>query len=209
MLMTVMFLVLLILVGGFVVDLGRAWIAREHLQTAVDAASLAGAKGGIAKKYVEVSVIPGWCTTCCDEYGCYCCCNFAPSPVRRSGEENYILGQGGWAWSICDLGPWLEERWIEFSQSGQGVVEQVLKANWTNPLPVRSRITTYDEYSPYYPSVVVSAEAKVETTLAKIVGIEEIPVRVFSQAAVYYTDVHGGWEYGRSASPEMVPSEEV
>ena len=88
MLMTAMFLVLMIILGGFALDLGRAWIAREQLQTAVDAASLAGAKGGIAKKYVEVSVIPGWCETCCGEDSCWCCCAHAPSPVRQIGRAH-------------------------------------------------------------------------------------------------------------------------
>lgn len=118
-----------------------------------------------------------------------------------------MLGQRGWMYNFCDNGPWLEERWIQFDPGGESVVNDVLAANWRNP--VKSRVTTYDEYSPYYPSVVVSAEAKVDTTLGKMFGMNDIDVKVFSQAAVSYIDVHGGWEYGRSTPPDTIPPGEV
>ena len=66
-LLTCLILVCLLLLAGVGVDLARAWVAREDLQTAVDAAALAGSRS--AERYVKITVGYGHCNTCCDEEG--------------------------------------------------------------------------------------------------------------------------------------------
>lgn len=207
-LMTVLLMTVLLLMAGLVSDFARAWVAREQLQTAVDAAALSGARNGV--RYVTVTVQRGHeeCETSCDEWGCYTSCWCEDDGIEEtSGTEKYILEQGGWEENHCDSLLGTEERWIVFPYNTYSVADGMLDANWPDLLSGDNGQKDYADISeyesgPYYPSVAARAGGRVETTFLKITGIEDLPVSRCGQAGTFYEVISNGWRLGRNAAPK-------
>ena len=203
-LMTCLVIAAFLLLAGALTDLARAWVAREDLQTAVDAAALAGAAGTEGRtRYVEITVGYGHCETCCDEDSCWCCCQCDP-PVTLRGTEKYLVEQGGWRrGTCCDRFLGTEERWIRYPADTRQVAEEILNINWPDLLEEKkwSDVTVYPDYNPYGPSVRARTQGSLSTVLLKLAGIDEIsPVRC-GQSGTFYDVVRDGWFLGRNRPP--------
>lgn len=204
-LMTVLLMVVLLLMAGLAVDFTRAWVAGEQLQTAVDAASLAGARH--AERYVTVTVWRGheeW-TDCCNEEDCWPCPYCVQDDVvDLTGQEKYLVDRWGWMNHWCDIFMGIRNRWLVFPPDTESVAAGIFDANWPDLLSEggaeRPQVHR-DKNSDYYPSVVVRASGSVETTLLRQMGMDDLPVRRCGQAGAFYSVIKDGWELGKSAAP--------
>jgi hypothetical protein len=207
-LMTCLVLVAILLLAGIGTDLARAWVAREDLQTAADAAALAGSRSG--ERYVKITVRYGHCNYCCNKDGeCSCCCE-CEWPETLTGKEKYLIDNGGWRkGTCCDSFLGIEDRWIEYPAETYDIADSILGSNWPQLMQsggggeeVSSDITIYDRQDPFGPSARVRASGAIKTTLLKLAGIEEISTNRCGQAATFYEIVSGGWLQGRNAPPQ-------
>lgn len=198
-LMTVMFLTVVLALAGLATDFARLHVAREDMYTAVDAAALAGSVPSCtdgAVRYIEIAVQPGWCETCCDEDSCWCCCRHEQSVVFRSGPERYrssLTGQ-------CDIDLGIFERQVKYAGGTERVVRETLSTNWPGLIrrSGRPRVEIHPGVSPY---VAVEAYGEMDTGFLRVVGIDKLETRRYSQAATFYERVAGGVFQGRNTPP--------
>ncbi|MDK2816266.1 MAG: hypothetical protein PWR22_895 [Moorella sp. (in: firmicutes)] len=205
-LMTVMIIALLLLLAGLATDFARLYVAREELQTAVDAAALAGSRQGV--RYVTITVGYGHCETCCGLDGCSCCCVCDP-PVTLTGAEKKLVEEGGWRrGTCCDRFLGYEDRWIEYPANTTAVASSILNLNWPRFMSpeyggskLDSKIDVYSS-GPYYPSVVARAAGMIKTTFLKLAGIQEINSSRCGQAGTFYSVIRNGWLLGKNSAPQ-------
>lgn len=197
-LLTVLVMSFLLIMAGIGADLARVWVAREDMQAAVDAASLAGARNAV--RYVTVSVLPGHLE--CDEDSCYCVSD--PPIVDRSGTERYMIEQGGWG-DECDDYMGIRHRWLRYPSDTQEIAEGVLEANWPSLLTpsaggsrAGAQVKVYGtEGDPHYPSVQAKGEGSIKPVLLKLAGISDLTVKQCGQSSSFYNRVVEGIVYGR------------
>lgn len=202
-LFTVLTVSVLILFAGLTTDFARLWVAREDLQTAVDAAALAGA--GEAQRYVKITVQPGWYE--CDEDGCWC---VHGSSHSTTGKERQLIDQGGWRRHPCDRFHGIERRWIEYPSSTGTVAMQTLDLNWPRFLsPEAGGAVTNKEVKIYQdgPQVRVQAAGTMDTTLLRVAGISSLSTAKCGQTLTFYELIEGGIRSGRNPPAADVCSE--
>lgn len=197
--MTVMLLVVVLALAGLATDFARLHAAREDMYTVVDAAALAGSVPGRtdgAVRYVRIVVQPGWCETCCNDDGCWCCCKREQTVVYRSGPEHRRNSLTG----ACERDLGIVSRWVEHGGQTEKTVREVLDANWPGLVSRvgQPRVEIRAGTSPY---VKVEAGGEMETGFLRAVGIEKLEARRCSQAATFYERVIGGVFQGRNPPP--------
>lgn len=115
----------LLLFAGLALDFGRGHLLRAQLQTAVDAAALAGALQAVPMAELQVSRWVAETEECTDPitrkpYRCVSWSN--ASPVTVSGAERYLIRQGGWRTATAGDCSWpyrcsptysVERRWLQ------------------------------------------------------------------------------------------------
>lgn len=198
-LFTVLTVSVLLLFAGLATDFARLWVAREDLQTAVDAAALAGA--GEGQRHVKITVGQGdWVCHTSDDGTVSCSCE--PRPSRTMvGTERQLIEQGGWRRHRCDYFLGIERRWIEYPPSTGTVALQTLDANWPRFLsPEAGGAATNKEVAVYPsgPQVRVRAAGAMDTTFLKIANIESLATAKCGQALTFYERIVGGWRLGRN-----------
>jgi len=208
-LITCIVIVVLLLLAGAATDLARAWTAREDLQTAVDSAALAGSRSAV--RHVTITVGYGHCNTCCDEDKCWCCCECDP-PQTLTGTEKHLIEEGGWKrGTCCDRFLGIEKRGIEYPPETVDNSNTVLDLNWPKLMTPdgggnknQSDVTVYDDfrYSPYGPSVRVTALGNIKTALLKLAGIKEVPSHRCGQSTSFYDVIRNGWFTGKNNPPD-------
>ncbi|KJS10672.1 MAG: hypothetical protein VR67_17470 [Peptococcaceae bacterium BRH_c8a] len=211
MLMTVILLVMLLVLAGIGADLARWYVANEQNQTAVDAASLAGALSG--ERYVTIEVqyahTEKRCSTRADgTKRCRTVCISDP-PVTRTGKEKTLVDEGGWRRGTCrDRFLGFRERWIEFPGDTESIASavfsynrpQLLKSSHGGQLD-NTQFNAYDN-GRYAPSVVAQSEGKLDTFLLHLIGIKNLPVGNCGQSSTFYEVISGGVNQSRNGAPE-------
>jgi hypothetical protein len=195
------------LFAGLAVDIARAWVAREELKTAVEAASLAGALNG--EKHVELTVRRAHQECSVDEDGRTHCRCVTDGIITVRGTEEELIDEKGWRRSSCDKLLGYENRWIEYPSDTKSLTETVLDLNWPGLMSAggggtrgSSTVDVYGSSSEYGPSVVVEADGAVKTTFLNIIGIEDIPLVRKWQSITFYDVIQNGWSLGRNTLPE-------
>ncbi|WP_031516872.1 Tad domain-containing protein [Desulfofalx alkaliphila] len=198
-----------------VTDFGRANIAKEKLQVASDAASLAGAKS--VDRYVRLEIDPGSRkSSCCDESGCSPCCVDCGDPFTVVGKEADLLDNNGWQNYCCSCGcngMKILDRWVNYKNNGADVymaANTLFEINRPKEMDISTGgsafITVNASYlrdtnrgNPYYPSVIVRAQGKVKTvmmdvfkTIAPDTDFSYIETSTCSQGRTYYRDLSTG-----------------
>ena len=212
------FVAILLLVAT--VDFGRYSVSREKLQTASDAASLAGAKSVDRMVTLEINV--GDFVDCCPtKDGCSPCCRrCSPNVVTVTGKESDLLDNNGWKSYCCSCGcegMRIVDRWVNYTNRGSDAVSAARSFFELNRPPEMeianggsasaSIETTYlsetRRNSPLYPSVFVRTEAKISTLMMGIfnaiapeMDASEMNMSTCSQGRTYYRDVNNGrWRH--------------
>ncbi|WP_128739131.1 pilus assembly protein TadG-related protein [Desulfocucumis palustris] len=199
-LMAVLLVSILLIMAGVATDLARAWVAREDLQAAIEAASLAGARN--AKRYVTVTVEPGHKECSTDEDGHTSCWCVSEPIVDRSGNEVHMIDEDGWRHNECDNYLGIRKRWLEYPNDTAEIMQGVFDVNRPSLLEEDGEITSErikinDSASDEaYPSVTVRAGGSVNTFLLKLAGIDELEFNRCSQSASYYDKIVEGKIYG-------------
>lgn len=202
-LLTVLLLTMLLVLAGIGADLARMWVAREQAQTAVDAASLAGALN--AERYVTVRVEKGYYDYWTDSDGHTHKKCATSGTVNRSGLEEYMIKERGWKHHPCDKYIGIHDRWVEYPANTEQISRQLLKINYPSLIdePVEEEIKVFrQEGNKYYPSVVSQLRGKIHTTFLKVAGIDELKLDSDSQSTTFYEVIRDGWIYGRNPAPE-------
>ena len=213
------FVAILLLVA--VVDFGRYSVAKEKLQTAGDAASLAGAKSVDRMVRLEISRGSNWGSCCSEEGGCRRCCRrCSPAVVEVTGKEVDLLDHQGWQSYCCSCGcagMRIVDRWVNYTNNGTDAVSAARSFFELNRPPEMeainggavtaeidaSYLSETRRASPLYPSVFVRAEARISTlmmgifnTIAPDLDTAEMHMSTCSQGRTYYRDVNNGkWQH--------------
>ena len=208
------FVAILLLVA--VVDFGRYSVSKEKLQTAGDAASLAGAKS--VDRMVLLAIEVGDRRDCCPtKDGCTPCCKrCSPDIVTVTGKESDLLDNEGWKNYCCSCGcagMQILDRWVNYTNSGVDAANAARSFFDLNRPPEMeianggeasasidaSYLSETRRSSPLYPSVFVRAEAKISTlmlglfnTVAPDLDASEMNMSTCSQGRTYYRDVSNG-----------------
>lgn len=181
-------LTLLLLFAGLALDFGRAHLLRTHLQTAVDAAALAGALQVIPMVELE---IPRWRRvpdTCFDPvtgapYRCY---YWEPAPPARvSGPRWDLINRGQWRQAVgsqctspyrCDSAYQIVREWLILPPNTIPVAENAFHANETWPGGSSGiRVTGLAvSTNPARVEVTATATMTVPTSFLKLIGIGEL-----------------------------------
>jgi len=210
-LMAVIVVAVFLILAGIGADLARWYVANEQNQTAVDAASLAGALHG--QRYVTIEVQYGHIEKKChrDSNGHKKCKNVCVSdpPVIKTGDEKSLVEEGGWEkGTCCDKFLGIKERWIEYPNDTNSVAEAVFNYNTPGMLTSRSGgkqtaldINSYDSGS-YAPSVSAKSQGSIKTELLHIIGIDTIGVNNCGQSGTFYNIISGGKDLGRNGAPK-------
>ena len=201
-----------------VVDFGRYSMTKEKLQTAGDAAALAGAKTGY--RYVKLEIDPGSQRECCGEEECSPCCVDCGDPFTVSGREAYLLDNDGWEKYCCNCGcryMKILDRWVEYDNHSDVVaatntlfqinqpeeMDALEGGNADIAIDIRG-----DRKDPLYPSVIVKAQGTMKTVMMDIFKIFDpsadfstMDASTCSQGATYVKDVKNGrWSRPPSSS---------
>lgn len=189
MVMAALSLTVLLLFAGLALDFGRAHLLRAQLQTAVDAAALAGALQVVPM--VELS-IPRWEAeddTCTDpvthrEYTCRHW--YATSPVDLEGPEWNLLNLGGWrsaagaqcTWPFRCNSPRIVREWLVLPPSTAGVAENTFYKNAAWPVgDFGARVDNLEiAIDPDKAQVTATAALTTPTSFLKLVGIQELHI---------------------------------
>jgi len=204
--LAVVVLVLVLLFAGLM-EYGRYLILREQTQTATDAAALAAAISGV-ERWVKISVYTDRGDgLVCDETGCWCSpCGIVKETVV--GKERELIDEGGWErythpeleCSCGGLRTWyvIEDRWVKYQP---GKPEQAATAffeanepTFSEEARIRSTTVHSDQNDPYYPSVVVRAEAFLKSLWAGFMNVfpDRYKANTCSQAGTFYRDAQTG-----------------
>lgn len=197
-----------------VTDFGRANVAKEKLQVASDAASLAGAKS--VDRYVRLEIDPGSSLECCGSNPCSPCCVDCGDPFVVVGKEADLLDNNGWQRYCCSCGcdsMEILDRWVNYKNNGADVfmaANTLFEMNRPKEMDISTGgsafITVDARYlrdtnrsSPYYPSVIVRAQGKVKTvmmdvfkTISPNTDFTYIEASTCSQGRTYYRDLSTG-----------------
>jgi len=170
----------MILVAALAVEVGAAILQREHMQTAVDAAALAGALNAEPWLAIRVDRSRHLCEEVPDEKGVLQrSCWWEYDSVNLTGRQEELVGtwparagcgSGGWS---CPGSPEVLRRWVEFPADTQRVVEA---AFWANA-PVRADATIdMPEIRAVASSasVTVSASGTLRTRLLRLAGVASL-----------------------------------
>lgn len=190
--MTAIFLFILLLFCGLALDYGRAYLLRAQLQTAVDAAVLAGALQ--AEPWVEI-VVRRWrwrqvWEYCWDPereewYRCGYHWERRRADVTLEGNENALLYREEWrelvdcSWPYqCLEPPEVTREWIILPDDAGDWARQAFlrNADWPDgPGGVNLRELWFGT-NPDAGAVMARARAALPTTLLRLVGIGEVEV---------------------------------
>ncbi len=181
-------LTILLLFAGLVLDFGRAHLLRAQLQTAVDAASLAGALQVVPMVELEVRrwrAYEEWCVDPVTEEQYRCLQWRRTSPARASGTQWELIHLGQWRQAIRSQCRWpyrcanrytIVREWLVLPSSTVPMAENTfyLNANWPQgrlaPRVRRLRVTTNQARA----EVTATATLSMPTTFLKLVGIREL-----------------------------------
>ncbi len=181
-------LTILLLFAGLALDFGRAHLLKAQLQTAVDAAALAGALQVVPM--VEIAVVrweadDGTCTDPVTRKP-YSCITWGPaSPAMATGTERDLLRQQGWRQAVAGQCGWphrcagdyaIVQQWQILPATTSGVAADTFRMNNTWPGgSLKPRLTapavTVD---PQKVEVTVSATMTMPTSFLKLIGIREL-----------------------------------
>lgn len=187
MVLTAAALTLLLLFAGLALDFGRAHLLKAQLQTAVDAAALAGALQVIPMVEISIRRYEASETWCKDPltHVQYPCMDWDPaSPVVLTGTQWDLLHLGLWraragaqcTWPYrCDSYRIVRE-WLVLPPSAEPVAEGAFYRNATWPAgalaPTVDRPTVITDSR----EITVTAVARMQmpTTFLKLIGIREV-----------------------------------
>lgn len=204
---------------AIVVDFGRYTVAKEKLQIASDAASLAGAKS--SERIVRLKIDQGERRDpCCyvDEDGnCQACCvDECNHELIVEDTEVYLLENEGWRDYCCSCGcagMEIIDRWVNYKNGGSDSVKAanaVFEMNKPEEMDESTGGSSYitidpsylsenKKFSPLYPSVIVQAHGRVRTLLLDFLKVvnphgnyEYINASTCSQGRTYYKEVYNG-----------------
>lgn len=196
-----------------VVDFGRYSIAKEKLQTAGDAAALAGAKTGY--RYVQLEIDPGsYYDPCCstDEDGnCQSCCPDCGDEFTVSGREADLLDNNGWEDYCCSCGCGgmeVLDRWVEYDNhtdvnTATNTLFELNKPEEMDTVEGGNSGISIDIHGnrsdPLYPSVIVRAQGSVKTLMMDFFKMFDsnadfsyLDASTCSQGATYIRDLNNG-----------------
>jgi len=204
-------IIVVVIVTAMAVDFARRGIAAEKLQTAGDAAALAGAIS--STRYVELEIDPGrYRTTCRDEDGSYPCCKDCGDKFTVTGRESELIDEGGYRDYCCSCGCGsvkILDRWVEYEgHNAQNAAIMFFNLNKPKEMSAaqggESAITEIRVFGsrsdPRYPSVMVETTGKIKTvmlnSLNKLfpgVDFTFLNASRCSQGGTFYYDLEGGW----------------
>jgi len=193
---TVAFILVALLLLAAVVDFGRYTVVREKLQTATDAASLAGAKS--VDRMVELEITLGQQSVECSS-GEGICCAVCRDPagtgntfITVRGKEAYLLDSNGWRSYCCgcagDTGECsyrLINRWVNYTNSGNDAITaarsyfnlnqppetEAVNGGSATALIDASYLSETRRSDALYPSIFVRSQAKISTLMLGIFNI--------------------------------------
>lgn len=181
-------LLVMVLVAALTTEIGAAILQREHLQTAVDAAALAGALNAEPWLAAEVLRSRLVCQQVADQKGNLVpSCSWSYETVQLTGRQS-VLTRSWAAQAGCDTGGWtctsrpqVIRRWITFPS---GTAQVVTDTFWAN-VPSRSDLTVSPpqvRLAAESATVTVSTTAALRTHLLRVVGIPSLPLQRVSTA---------------------------
>ncbi|MDF2629916.1 MAG: putative Flp pilus-assembly TadE/G-like [Symbiobacteriaceae bacterium] len=180
---------ILLLFAGLALDFGRAHLLRAQLQTAVDAASLAGALQVVPMVELRVDRWIWYQRTCNDPVsGKPHDCSYAEptSPaviigahwdlVYLGGWRNYAGGQCDWPYQ-CGT-PHIAREWAVLPESTVPVARNTFahNANWPGGQlgPQVLDLTVQVDHTKQMPEVTATATMSMPTSFLKLVGIQQL-----------------------------------
>lgn len=214
------FILVAVLLLVVVVDFGRYTVSKEKLQTAGDAASLAGAKS--VDRMVMLEIERGDFIDCCgDDDKCSPCCRHcSPAVITVSGKETDLLDNKGWESYCCSCGcegMKVIDRWVNHTHGGNDAINAARAFFEINKPPEMEIVNGGDvgvsidatylsesrRGSPLYPSVFVRAEGRIRTLMMGIfntfdpdVNTAEMNMSTCSQGRTYYRSAwNGKWQH--------------
>lgn len=207
----IMFIAIALL--AVIVDFGRYSIAKEKLQTAGDAAALAGAKTGY--RYVKLEIDPGNyldpCYTTDEDGNCQPACVYCGSKFVVDGREADLLDNQGWETYCCSCGcssMKVLDRWVVYDNSTDvntatntlfdlnkpEEMDAVEGGNSGFSIDIRG-----NRSDPLYPSVIVRAQGTVITLMMDFfkmfnqnADFSYMDASTCSQGATYIRDLQNG-----------------
>ncbi|SFH34016.1 Putative Flp pilus-assembly TadE/G-like [Desulfotomaculum arcticum] len=204
-------IIILFAVSAIAIDFARRNIAAEKLQTAGDAASLAGAMS--ATRYVKLEIDPGkYKTTCHRNHKSYPCCKSCGDKFTVTGKESELIDQKGYKDYLCNCGGGsvkILDRWVEY-KGNNAENAAIMFFNLNKPREMNSAqggqsaindIKIFSNRSdPRYPSVLVRSTGKIKTimmnSLNKLfpgVDFTYLNASKCSQGGSFYYDLNGRW----------------
>jgi hypothetical protein len=188
MVMAAVSLTILLLFAGLALDFGRAHLLRAQLQTAVDAAALAGALQVQPMAEIAVDRWKATESSCWDptsERNYPCLSWESTSPARATGRQFDLFHQGGWRSAIAAQCSWpyrcgntyrIVREWLILPPSTQSVTEQAFYMNATWP-PGPLGAAVHDLHvatNPTTAEVTATATLSTPTSFLKLVGISQL-----------------------------------
>ncbi|HYF78410.1 MAG TPA: pilus assembly protein TadG-related protein [Symbiobacteriaceae bacterium] len=179
----------LLLFAGLALDFGRAHLLRAQLQTAVDAASLAGALQVVPMVQLRIDRWEWIHSICRDpvsgrQYDCSTWETTSPAIVEGphwdlvylGGWRNYTGGQCNWPYQ-CGT-PHIAREWAVLPESTAPVARNTFAQNASWPTgslgpQVLDLTVTIDRSKPV-PEVTATATMSMPTTFLKLAGIEQL-----------------------------------
>ncbi len=175
-------LLAMVLVAALSTEVGAAILEREHLQTAVDAAALAGTLNAEPWMSVQVQRSRLNCKWDTDSTGQPVqSCFWSYDAVALTGRQNDLVrnwaaeagcGAAGWR---CAARPQVLHRWVIFPP---GTAEVVRQTFWAN-VPSRPDVTVSSpdiRIAAGNATVTVSATGSLRTRLLRLIGIASLPL---------------------------------
>lgn len=187
---------IILLFAGLALDFGRAHLLKAQLQTAVDAAALAGALQVVPMVELELDrwkAVDSWCTDPISQVP-YNCLDWERAPsVRVSGTEWDLLRQDGWRSAFasrcdwphrCDSDYKVVRQWLVLPPTTTGVAEDTFRKNSVWPggshgATVRDLRVSVDQVKV---EVTAAASMTTPTSFLKLAGINELRVSVTGSA---------------------------
>lgn len=180
----------ILLFAGLALDFGRAHLLKAQLQTAVDAAALAGALQVVPMVELEMDRWEAYDAFCTDPLTKkrYTCLEWQRAPsVRMSGTEWDLVRQGGWISAFAGSCRWpyrcesdytLVREWLVLPPTTISVAEDTFRTNSVWPggsfgATVRDLWVAMDQGKI---EVTASASITAPTSFLKLAGIRELRV---------------------------------
>jgi hypothetical protein len=189
---TALCVTLLFLFTGLALDFGRVHLLRAQLQTAVDAAALAGALQVVPMVDLEIDRWIASEGTCSDpatgrQYRCLVWSG--ATPVQISGPEWDLLIQNRWqtaaqsqcSWPYrCGGSPTVTGRKLILPPNTEAITQETFEKNalWPNTLgtQVAALSVRPDDRDPQKPKVTATARLVTSTSFLKLVGIRQMQI---------------------------------